>query len=337
MLRLGKLSGRRWLEIGLVLGVVGSIVAWARYDPWPAKTVIVGPKPSVPAGFTLDGRSFVTMNRDGLIPWDIATGKPGQVSELPIRRRSLASDRRSVVGVTGEDRFASAVVWVDLASGKILANFPLKGVQALSPTLEEGGRSIRAVLIDRGRAAEVVTWDVASGAEAKRSIAGPAKGGSRVSRLGSTMVDWVPVAISPDGRTWAYVQLNPNGYILWDSETDRQVGGLLEAPPEGVGGAAFGPDGRTLVIGCGTSQFNVWDLAGPRLLRTIQVDAGELSLGTMEVSPDGRTLASAWMRSNARSLSSLDQIRLGLISLIPGWWQQVNSEARLIDLALKQA
>ena len=339
-MRLGRITRRRGgiLLLGLVaVGVGGAVLVWTSRDPWPKRVVVQVPVPSLPVGFTPDGRAFVMMNRDGPVAWDLATGKPRRLATLGLRRTSRASDRRSIVGVTGDDRFRSVVVWADLASGAILAQYPLQGVQALSPTIIDEGRSIRAVVVDRGRVAEIATWDVASGVEVRRSINGPRGQGSwMASELGPRLINWVPSEIAPDGRVWAYWQLGPNGFLLWDSETDRPISGLLAAPPEGVGTAAFGPDGRTLVIGGGTSQFNVWDLTGPRLLRTIQVDARGLLLGEMEVSPDGRTLASTWGKSAASRVTVFDRIRRGVSGLIPGWRWRADNELILIDLTTGQ-
>ena len=73
MTRLGKISRRRWVVIGVALGVVGvlgTILGWSGRDPWPVRVVIGMPGAGDgraralawerPQGFTPDGRSYLT-------------------------------------------------------------------------------------------------------------------------------------------------------------------------------------------------------------------------------------------------------------------------------------
>ncbi|MFI8302765.1 DNA-binding protein [Streptomyces sp. NPDC085927] len=94
----------------------------------------------------------------------------------------------------------------------------------------------------------------------------------------------------PDNRTVAL--LENDGIRLWDVRGGRFTGRLATAPPLS---AAFGPDGRTLLVEgwdekhVGESLFEVWDI--PRERRLLTLPGGERAmLENTAVSPDGRLI-----------------------------------------------
>ncbi len=333
MMRLGKWSGRKWVVVGVVVGVVSVLgmasYTWSRCNSWPARAVISLPGDCWPQGFTLDGRSYQTSGPSGVLTWDVATGRPqGTPSRMVIWRRSPASDRQSFVGVT-EDAFAeSELVWIDADSRTIKARFPVKSREILEPRLVDEGRSIRAILLDRTQVKEVATWDLASGAESRRPILGPGN-------LGFART--TPVAYSPDGRLWAYADLNRNGIQLWDAEADRPSGNLLRSPTTRLApwsGAAFSPDGKTLIVSQQDGRAEFWDLADSRPMRTIQVHPKGFISNDIQFSPDGRTMASTGLDSG--STSWVAQVLARLRNLLPGWSDRPGQEVVILDLATGQ-
>ncbi len=344
MMRLGRVSGRKWVVVGAALGLIGAlgaILGWTSRDPWPIRVVIGSPRdgdsrtqrlvPQRPQGFTPDGRSFLTSNLLELKSWDAATGKPQKVSsDLVVWRKSYASDGKSFVGMTGSDFAESEVVWVDAGSGAIKAKFPVKSRQVLGPRLINEGRSIRAILGDRNQFKEVVTWDLASGAEARRPILGP--GGQGISRN-------MPPICSPDGRIYPYFDPVGGGVRLWDVEADRPVGGLLQPHASGLDptpGVVFTPDGRTLILGQSDGKAELWDVAGSRLIKVVKVHSNgfRFRFDEMEVSPNGRTLASAGQHSGP-SLSLL-WLRAFVSQLLFGSGRLMTVEVVVTDLASGQ-
>ena len=282
---LSGLHNRRWCwaALGAVV-VLGSSLAWWLRDPGSARVVIRPPRWSGPLGFTLDGRTFRTVDEHGVKRWDVATGRAVGQAPLPaVWQSPWASFGPSCAGrVDGAD--GPAVVWVDSATDAVRARFPVPGRDLWCPILVNGGRTIRAVLIDQTGIREVATWDLATGAEVRRVLTGPQQPGWRFL-----------MTISFNGRTCVYHDGNRRGILLWDTEADRQIGPILANP--GVGGACmtsagFSQDGRTLAVGRDNGRVECWDVAAARLLWTAAPHPVDSDPNEIEFSPDGRTLAS---------------------------------------------
>ena len=319
--------------LGLVALGFAVFVATRARDSWPP-TVVIPPRPGRREGFTRDGRALVIHGPDGSTAWDLATGQPRPSPEIGLRRVAVAADGRSLIGVTGDDNLQSAVVRVNRESGATLAQFPLTGIRAVAPALSADGKSIRAVLVAPDRRSFVATWDLATGTETRREVFGPLGPPPHIAqRVGATT--FLPFALdyAPDGRTWAYVQLFPTGIQLWDADLDRAMGALIPGPP-GDSQAIFTADGRGLIFGGTTGAFTVVDLTGSRPARTIKADPGDrdLRLASMTISPDGRTLAVAWLRPGRSPTSLLANFWAQIqYYLVPG--QKLRDSAvTLIDL-----
>jgi len=293
MIRITRLSGRQGKMVGLVVGlivVLGGILAWAGRDPSPPRRLIAAPDASRPQGFTADGRSFVTLSPEGVVFWDLTTGQPRRpwtLRAIPIS--AFSADGRSCVGEHGYDYESAKIVWVDVASGEVKANFFAKLPRVVHLSFTDGDRAIRAFLADRtGTLREVVTWDLATGAETRRPLTGPKKGGGGEA--------W-PAGVSRDGRVLAFLDLARDGVQLWDAETDQPLGGLLRTPStqlvQSYDSAAFTPGDDRLIISRADGAVEVWNLADRRWLRTIPIHpAGHVAIG-LQIAPDGRTLASS--------------------------------------------
>jgi len=323
---------KRWAVVGVALTlVVGfvTLVAWARVDRWPPRWVIPLPPRSWPQGFSTDGRSFLAADDSGWYAWDLATGKVQEPPKLPrIWRCSDAADGRSYVGKILKDRDEYEVVWVDSASDAIRARFPVRSKRVLQPTLVDGGRSIRAILGDFDQVRqhtsikEVVTWDLASGAEVRRPIAGP---------VGE---DVEPIAYSPDGRLCAYLDRPREVIRVWDLEADRPQGEPLPAPNiplSHLPSTVFTPDGQTLILGRSDGRLTFYSLAESRLVKTFQVHPADYMVGAIELSPDGRTLISAggWSSQSSR----LDRFWWACLDRItPNWSLMIRCEAVVIEV-----
>lgn len=291
----GRSHNRGWrawapLVVGLSLvGVIGLGVAWSWRDPWPARVVIRPSRQNWPGGFAANGRSYRTSGAGGVARWDVATGREVGLDPLPtVWGQAPADDGRTLAGlVLAGDPATLAVAWVDAASGAIRARFPIPpGYDyAQRPRLVAGGRAIRATLVRRDRGRAVATWDLATGAETRREVGGPA-----------TPTGWrvEPIAVAPDGQIWAYPDPAHGGIVLWDPETDRPRGPYLAADAGMVGDparAAFGPDGRTLAVGEAGGRVGLWDVANGRQLWSAPAyPAGHMAC-EFEFSPDGRLLA----------------------------------------------
>jgi WD40 repeat protein len=101
------------------------------------------------------------------------------------------------------------------------------------------------------------------------------------------------VAFSPDGRTLAAVNSDPNaGAQLWDLETGRQW--TLKGHTASVRGLAFAPREPLLATCAEDGTVRLWELTGGEA-RARVIDLGRWPSGVRAVAftPDGRYLVTA--------------------------------------------
>ena len=326
---------RRWAVIGAMISTVGVLVgalAWSPRDPWSPRLVIRPLGQNFGFGITPDSRWLVTSSLSTptkgqeLLYSNLATGEARQRPPEPlITMLSYADDRRSYVGVKlGDGR--PEVVWGDVATGSIRARFSSDPLSPEFPILEEGGRSIRALLSDAKdqRIKGVVTWDIASGTATRRPFVGPTGAGPKM----------YPVTASLDRRILGYLDQTNNGVQLWDSVADRPIGGLLRTPTtriSGWPGIVLTPDGKTLIISRFDDQVEVWDAANARLVKLVAVHSNGFRTSDMAVTPDGRLLASGGFGPSPASIFAYAWSKVRDLSPMLRW--QATTEVVVIDLA----
>jgi WD40 repeat protein len=111
-----------------------------------------------------------------------------------------------------------------------------------------------------------------------------------VARLGTSRLRAVTFALSPDGKTLAWIAGDPSltfsrGEVhLWDVATGRE---LHRWSHPGALSASFSPDGKVLATG-GGSHLRLWDLATGRELAGSGTDGWYSA--RLSFSPDGKTV-----------------------------------------------
>lgn len=289
MARLRNQGWRARAALAAGLALLGGLVAWSRRADDPPRAVFRATEKSWPQGFTPDGRVFVTAGPEAVVSWGTATWRAGPA--WPLRAftvHAFSRDGRSCVGEHGYDVESARIVRADVATGTALETFAAGLPRVITVTYLDGDRAIRALLGDRtGTVLEVVTWDLATGAETRRPIRGP---------VGKGFLPDAALGRASGGRIVGFRDPARDAVQPWDVETDRPIGAPLvnpSGPPAWLWWTAtFTQDGRQLVIGRADGAVDVWDLAGGRLVRTIPVHPAGYAARDMQVSPDGRTLAS---------------------------------------------
>jgi RNA polymerase sigma factor (sigma-70 family) len=239
--------------------------------------------------FAPDGRSLVSVGGDYMLRfWDVATGK--EQRRVPLVRAGVGElvfspDVKTLAVCSRSVRL------IDVATGK--DKLDLAGVATVNTAdVSPDGRAV--VTLGDGT---VALWDAASGRE--RGRISPGKKGISAVRLlddGRSLVGvgednqlrvWdaktltetlrIPVKVGP--AYWPLFDLSPDRksavvqvekgktLALLDLTTGQERGRIVEAE-EDVVGAAFTPDGRSLVYWGADHFAHVWDLkAGKKTLR----------------------------------------------------------------------
>jgi WD40 repeat protein len=269
-----------------------------------------------------DGKKSLQVDYAGFIRvWDVAAGKdrgllrpadgaaPSQVRLDPGGRFLVCVEQHSHEATdTPQGPTEATVVW-DLATGEksklcdgsLIPGFAGDGRTGLS--FGPGGKSVLSAGNDyRHKTSTIKVLSIPGGEQLAR-LDSPEKG--RYFYAGPT---------SPDGSLIAvYVAGKPEDpqemWFLGARTLDKQGQILLGKPdPEqyGWGNGQFGlftPDGQRFVA-LGDCQVLVWDIAGHKLERSLPV--GDWWRRRLALSPDGKTLAVAWMPKDRELESELN-------------------------------
>jgi WD40 repeat protein len=212
------------------------------------------PGPIRNVAFRRDGRTLVSVGRDGVIrTWDTTTGKQLERSPSPCdnhgmsqwwdinMRWALSADGRTLV-TAGPDR---RVLRWDVITRRLIApelhlDSPVEAI-ALTPD----GRKV----ITGRRAGRLHVWD----AETERGFDLPPQG-----------TELTSLAVSPDGRMIA--SGTEGGVIrLWDTSLLGQIGQTCKLAGA-VTALAFDPEGRVLAIGGDDGTIRLWEVPHPKAL-----------------------------------------------------------------------
>jgi RNA polymerase sigma factor (sigma-70 family) len=237
--------------------------------------------------FSPDGKTLFTAGGDELLRfWDVKEGR--QLRQMPLGfvgagRCDFSPDGKTLaVGTT-------AIHLIDVATCKevVKAPGPLHAVHGVIVTPD----ARTAVTLGDGA---VTLWDAKSGrlrgkisepsmrlwsphllrdgrtllyqdeANALRWLDLPARKETRRDPRGKDF--WSVLAVSPDGKTAAACDADGKGLSLIELGTGRAVG-RLSSPAGRYNGAAFAPDGRTLLTWSSGHMVHLWDLKTHKCVR----------------------------------------------------------------------
>ena len=329
-----RVSSRRrrvWIVAILSAAAVGSWLAYRAWSTdWPSRMVLVLDQDATPLAFSPDGKTLLTSGREGLIPWDVATGTKG-------KPWASTEGRRMTSGVYSPDgrRFAAVgdpaisdvpgIVLFDVASGqsKVITGDEQQTFALLSfPRFSLDGRLIRANFstMDRWR---VITWNV----ETEREIA---------KRPLTTSEKWQYLRdIEPDGRYEASVGWTSRNVEIRDNDADRWIGTIPAKPGEALPYClVLSRDRKTLAMGRADGTVEVWDVATGRVAEVPMAVRSGYNLEKLGFSTDGRLLIVArGQPQNAPTGSFLDRIRERLAEVFPSLDPPAQSEVAVVEVA----
>jgi WD40 repeat protein len=226
--------------------------------------------------FSPDGKTVAACGPEHVVwLWDTASGGEARTIKVPMEGQQYLSavafsPDGKTVAEAGTNK-NSPHVW-DVATGKMVTNFPLKDRGDFSRCLafSPDGKTL-AVGYNEG---DLRLWEVSSGKEAAKFKA---------------------------PRTVAYLKYRPDGKMLALSAGDSSIhlwdvaGGkitaTLDEPKQNIQAIAFSPDGK-LLASCGIPAKTValWDVASRKQIAALR-GHGEWVI-SVAFSPDGKLLAS---------------------------------------------
>lgn len=232
--------------------------------------------------FTPDGKTLVTAGRDGFVKlWDAASGRHLRTLERHyswIEALAVSPDGRTIASA-GQDGFIR--LW-DAASGADACPQPGHRFFLRQTALSPDGKTILTGGMDR----TLRWWNAGTGQELRVvNLPGPLAG----------------LVISPDGKT-VLGTVHEDGLHAWDLATGRETTpSELPRDKKAIGPMVFTPNGRQLLLVSGP-RLSVWDWPALKMVRTIEIPKPAKSLGenmchSLTISPDGRWLVTAAMRS----------------------------------------
>ena len=298
--RLRRSLGFRGRLALALLVAIGSGIVWDllrdRPDPWPVRAEFELPPQNWPLGFGPDGRTFLTAGEGGLVPWDLATGRPGKrwatKSGWIVYSGAWSPDGRTYAAVVSGHPSPSSFDLIDVATGRSTATIKTNHPIVMMASFVDGGRALRAFLGDSAAIKEVATWDVATG------------------QLISTRPIPVPTlgthyAFSPDARWLATLKRPATVVQLRDLEADRPPISLSDPNRPGLlgSGLGFSPDSRTLAVAREGGFVDLWDVAARKVSRTLAIHSSGYVSSALQFSPDGRTLASTAYQESGPGLA----------------------------------
>lgn len=276
----------------VVLGAMGWLAIWG--TAWSPRAVLRGEGDTWPLAFTPDGTGLATSGAIRITLWDTATGQARAFwDQTDGSHSAMAAFSPDGLTLATIDFFGPgspmAVSLRDARDGHVRWTLPTPNEGAYAILFTQAGKQVRAVLgVRNSNSGEVVDVDAASGREVSR------RRFTLVNRSGAR-------AVSPDGRLMAF--LSGTAVILWNLETDSEhAAPVVTSAGPTVTSAGFSPDGRALLIGLSNGSIEIWDL--PALKHRATVGCHKLGVRSMglQLSPDGRTVASWGQFSGAGSL-----------------------------------
>jgi WD40 repeat protein len=221
-----------------------------------------------------DGRTVASGGGDGkVVLWDFNGNNHLALASLPqAAGPAVFSPDGHLLAAAGT---SGSAIW-DLGRRVRLATLPAK-------TTPVGFTPDGRTVVLKDTSGKAILWDVTGRHEtASAAIPGVAVG-----------------ALSPDGKTLAFMSNDNGDVFLWDLRRQAKVATLTSRSP-GVNSLAFSPSGDTLAVGA-TDKIFLWNLDQRSVTATLPAEnpGGVLSVA---LSPDGQTLASTVLKGSQTGL-----------------------------------
>jgi WD40 repeat protein len=254
-----------------------------------------GPRSTGPLVYSPDGKVLASRGDDGLVVWDVATGKelhPFEGHRTPLRALAFSPDGRLVASL---DRTGGFGIWETKTGKPLLPMSADKPEPVLRFHFSADGTLLSAV----GKDATVRVWELAAGVKERQFRIGT-KETVRMWELSDFMPPDCCAVYAPAGKTLAVagaaepVQVLPRAGLpataihLWDLAAGKELR-TLRGHQGRVGPLVFSPDGKLLASEGEDWNIRLWDVVTGKELQRFQ--GREKEPGFFLFSPDSKVFA----------------------------------------------
>src|SRR4051794_21362684 len=139
------------LAIAPLLVGVGLADRWWT-DSWPARTELKNRMLASPLGFSPDARTLLTAGRDGITPWDVASGRRGETWALSSGQTpgvvAFSRDGKTFAAAVFHPSEALSIDLFDPSTGRRRATLNTARRTIVHLRFADDGRTLRAFLGD---------------------------------------------------------------------------------------------------------------------------------------------------------------------------------------------
>ena len=344
--RASRIRLARLVAAGVVVSIVAVLAGfWWRVattrSTLPPRIAVLRPRAiwSTVLGFAPDGSKIAVRNETGRIAvWDVPSTTPGPL--LPGSYDGLGfafSPDARIFAATSLDAAPTfhQVVVREVATGALLASFPLGSPSLAGFRFEDSGRRFRIIArnSDRKNRPDEPGWVI-------REF--DTTGWEEIGHYA------VPVGPRPfaefgdDARSLITGEAKTAGVQMWDTDTGALLGsipiGVLPNPWVQEQPFTLSPDGKILAAWGGSGWVELWDSASKRLISRIQgLDPGFDTTAVVPSKNSARVVVMGIIRTPAASLAGT--VRDSALAFLPYSTrpsQNHASQAAVVDLSLRR-
>ena len=267
--------------------------------------------------FSRDGKLVAVTEPDGTVsirewPSLRVIGAPHQIGS-PLGFLLDASAFLSLLWPTNTD--ATEVVWWSVPDFNLLKQTALS--EAVTPEMARQLSPDGHLLATGGADRELRVFDLADHGQLSAKTRQTKQDDGYASIL----------AFSPDSQLLAACFTRSKPIYVWDMTSAHQAF-TFDGHSAAVSGLAFLPDGKTLISG--GDAIKTWDIAARKELTAFPKVAGLSVLSGMDLSPDGKTVATTvgwevqlWNMTTRREVARFPGHGYGCISCLCAGWRRV--------------